>query len=172
MEDQGEIAIACGNIPPILLPKCYRGQIMFLDINFSKPLELYCLELGFHPSIADIVVAMNLLFQERDNHSVSGIIVKVSRRTQRNEIYHANEGSGFAFYCMDLGHVFGSNAGNEIGVMLNGKGPHKSKSTYDFVRIHSLMIYMDLVEKIILGDTKVPLLRCFFIFPKLKTGKF
>ena len=43
--------------------------------------------------------------------------------------------------------------------MLTGKGPHKSESAYDIVRIHSLMIYTDLSEYNIVGDTKAPLLR-------------
>ena len=88
----------------------------------------------------------------------------MSRRTQNVEIYLANDGSGLAFFSTDLGHIFGSKVGNEFGVMLRGKGPHKPKSAYDIVRIHSLMIYTDLIEYNIVGDTKVPLLRCFLFF--------
>ena len=45
--------------------------------------------------------------------------------------------------------------------MLRGKGPHKPKFAYDLVRIHSLMIFTNLIENNIVGDTKAPLLRCF-----------
>ena len=96
---------------------------------------------------------MNTLIQERHNHSENCITVKVSRRTQKVEIYLANEGSGLAFFSTDLGHIFGSNVGNEFGVMLRGKGPHKPELAYDIVRIHSLMIYTDLIEYNIVGDT-------------------
>ena len=113
---------------------------------------------------------MNILIQERHNHSENWIKVKVSRRTQKNEIYLANEGSGLAFISTDLGHTFGSNAGNEFGVVLRGKGPHKPEFAYDFVRIHSLMIYTDLILYNIVGDTKTPLLRCFLFISKLKSG--
>ena len=41
-----------------------------------------------------------------------------------------------------------------------GKGPHEPEFAYDIVRIHSLMIYINLVEYNIVGDTKTPLLRC------------
>ena len=84
---------------------------------------------------------MNTLIEERHNHSENCITVKVSGRTQKVEIYLANEGCGLAFFSTDLGHFFGSIVGNEFGVMLRGKGPHKPEFNYDIVRIHSLMIY-------------------------------
>ena len=106
---------------------------------------------------------MNTLIQERHNHSENCI-------TQKVEIYLANEGSGLAFFSTDLGHIFGSKVGNEFRVMLRRKGPHKPKPAYDIVRRHSLMIYTDLIEYNMVGDTKVPLLRCFLFFSKLKSG--
>ena len=93
----------------------------------------------------------------------------MSRRTQKVESYLANEGSGLAFFSTDLGHFFGSNVGNEFGVRLRGKGPHKPEFAYDIVRKHSLMIYTDLIEYSIVGDTKAPFLRCFLFFSKLKS---
>ena len=71
---------------------------------------------------------------------------------------------------MDIRHVFGSNAGNEFGMMLRRKGPHKPDFAYDIVRIHSLMIYTDLIEYNTVCDTKAPLLRCFPFISKLKSG--
>ena len=113
---------------------------------------------------------MNTLIQERHNHSENCIKVKVSRSTQKVEIYLASDGSGIAFFSADLGHIFGSNVGNIFGVMLRGKGPHKPQLAYDIVRIHSLMIYTNLIEYNIVGDTKAPLLRCFPFISKLKAG--
>ena len=63
---------------------------------------------------------MNTLIHERNNHSEVCITVKVSRRTQKVEIYFANERSGLVFFSKDLGHIFGSNVGNEVGVMMRG----------------------------------------------------
>ena len=102
---------------------------------------------------------MNNLIQDRHNHSENCIKVKVSRGKQKVEIYLANEGSGLEFFSTDLGHIFGSNVGNEMGVMLRRKGPHKPEFAYAIVRIHSLMIYTDLIEYSIVGSTKAPLLR-------------
>ena len=82
----------------------------------------------------------------------------------------ANDSSGLAFCSTDLDHIFGNNVGNEFGVLMIGKGPHEPEFAYDIVRIHSLMIYSDIVEYIIVGDTKAPLLRCFPFISKLKAG--
>ena len=138
-----------------------EGKFMFFGKKLSKSSEFYYLEPGLYPSITDIVEAMNTLIQEKHNHSENCITVKMSRRTQKFEVYLANEGSGLAFFSTDLGHNFGSNVGNECGVLLRRKGPHKPEFAYDIVRIHSLMIYTDLIEYNIVGDTKAPLLRCF-----------
>ena len=63
---------------------------------------------------------------------------------------------------MDLADIFGSNVGIEFGVILRGKGPHKPTFAYDPVHVHSLMIYTDLIEYNIVGDTKVPLHSFYF----------
>ena len=134
---------------------------MFFDKKLSKSSEFYNLEPGLYPSISDIVEAMSTLIQERHNHSESCITVKMSRRTQKVEIYLAIEGYALAFFSTDLRHSFESNVGNDFGVMLRVKGPHKAEFAYDIVRIHFLMIYTDLIEYNIVGDTKAALLRCF-----------
>ena len=105
--------------------KMLRKEKLFFDEKISKMSEFDYVEPGLHPFITDIVEAMNTLIQERHNHRENCITVKVSRRTQKVEIYHANEGSGLAFFSTDLGHIFGCNIGIELGVMLREKGPHK-----------------------------------------------
>ena len=168
LEGQWEAAILETSYPS-RYQNVTEGNFMFFDQKISKSSEFYYLEPGLYPSITDIVEAMNSLIQERHNHRENSVTVKVSRRTQKVEIYIANEGSGLAFFSTDLGQIFGSNVGNEFGVMLRGKRPHKAKFAYDIVRIHSLMIYTDLIEYNIVGDTKTPLLRCFPFISKLKS---
>ena len=82
----------------------------------------------------------------------------------------ANDTCGLAFCSTDLGHIFGNNVGNELGVLMKRKVPHEPEFAYDIARIHSLMIYSDLVEYNNVEDTKVPLLRCFPFISKLKGG--
>ena len=122
------------------------------------------------PDQLTLSLLMNTLIQKRHNHGENCITVKVSRRTQKLKIYVASEGRGLAFFSTDLGHTSRSNLGNEFGVMWGGKGPHKRDFAYDVVRIHFFMMYTDLIEYNIVGDTKAPLLRCFLFILKFKAG--
>ena len=120
LDGQWEVAISEISYPS-MYENVTEGKFMFFDKKFSKQSEFYYLELGLYPSITDIVEAINILIQERHNHSENCIEVKVSRRTQKVEIYLANEANGLAFFGTDLGHIFGSNVGNEIAVTLRRK---------------------------------------------------
>ena len=120
LDGQWEVAIS-----EISYPSMYQnvteGKFVFSDKKISKSSEAYYLEPGLYPSITDIVEAMNILIQERHNHSENCITVKLSRRTQKVEIYLANEGYGLAFFSTDLGHFFRINVRNELAVTLGGK---------------------------------------------------
>ena len=146
-------------------------KFIFFDKNLSKSSEFYYLEPGLYPSITDFVEAMNTIIQERHNRSENCCKVKVSRKTQKLrftlEMKHP--------VLPSLVRIWDTNSEvilvmNKFGVMLRGKGPHKPEFAYDIVRIHSLMIYTDLIEYNIVGDTKSPLLRCFPFFSKHKSG--
>ena len=162
LEGQGEVAISEISYPS-MYQNITKGKFKFSDEKLSKSTTTYNLEPGLYTSITDIVEAMNMLIQGRNNHNETCITVKVSRRTQKVVVMLANDTSGHAFCSTDLGHIFGNNVGNEFGVLVIGKGPHEIEFSYDIVRLHSLMIYSDLVELGIVSDTKTPLLRCFFL---------
>ena len=169
LEGQGEVAIS-----EISYPSMYQiiteWKVKFFDEKLSKSTSTYNLEPGLYTSITDFVEAMNRLIQERNNHSETCITVKVSRRTQKVVIKLANDTSGPAFCNTDLGHIFDNNVGNEFGVLLIGKGPHEPDFAYNIVRVHSLMIHSDVAEYNLVGDTKVPWLRCFPFNSKLRGG--
>ena len=169
LEGQWEVAIS-----EISYPSFYQnlteGKFNFFGEKLSKSTSTYNLELSLYSSITDIVEVMNTLIKERNNHNETCITVKVSRRTQKVVVMLANETSGLAFCSTDLSHIFSNNVRNEFGVLMIGKGPHEPEFACDIVRIHSLMIYKDLVECNIVGDTKAPLLRCFTFILKLKGG--
>ena len=114
--------------------------------------------------------AKNNHIQERNNHRDTCITVIVNRVTQRVKVYLANEESSLAIFSTDLGHIFGGGVRNDLGILMRGKGPDEPTVAYDFVRIHSLIIYTNIVEYNIVGDTKAPLLRCFPLISKLKSG--
>ena len=114
---------------------------------------------------------MNTPIQERNNQRDTCITIKVSRVTQKVKVYLANEKSSLATFSTVLGHIFGGDVTNDSGILMRGKEPHKPSFAYDFVRIHSLKIYTDIVEYKIFGDTNAPLLRCFPFISKLKSGE-
>ena len=113
---------------------------------------------------------MKTIIQERNNHRDTCITIKVSRATQKVKVYLANEESSLAIFSTDLGHIFGGDVRNDLGILMCGKSPHEPKFAYVIVGIHSLMIYTDIVEYNIVGDTEEPLLRCFAFISKLKSG--
>ena len=155
---------------PIKVPKRDRGKFLFYDGKLSKTTEAYYLEPGLYSSITDLVEAMNTLIQERNNHRDTCITIKVSRVTQKVKVYLANEEPSLADFSTDLEHIFGGDVRNDSGILMRGKEPHEPTFAYDIVRIHSLMIYTDIVEYNFVGDTKAPLPRCIPFISKLKSG--
>ena len=71
----------------------------------------------------------------------------------------------------NLSHISGCDLEqNQTGVIMKLKGPHYPQYSYDFLRRKSLMIYSDITEYDIVGDTKTSLLRCIFFICKIKHG--
>ena len=169
LDGQREVAISEISHPSIY-QNVTEGKHVFYDEKLSKTTKAYYLEPGLYSSITDIVEAMNTLKQERNNHRDTCITIKVSRVTQKVKVYLANEESSLAIFSIDLGHIFGGDVRNDSGILMRGKEPHEPTFAYDIVRIHSLMIYTDIVEYNIVGDTEAPLLRCFPFISKLKSG--
>ena len=158
LDGQWEVAIS-----EISYPSMYQnvteGKFMFYNEKLSKTTEASYLEPGLYSSITDIVEAMNTLIQERNNHRDTCITIKVSKVTQKVKEYLANEKSSLAIFSTDLGHILGGDVRNDSGKVMSGKGPHEPLFAYDIVGILSLMIYTDIVEYNIVGDTKAtPLL--------------
>ena len=85
-------------------------------------------------------------------------------------MYLANEESSLAIFSTDLGHIFRGHVKDDSGILMRGKEPHEPTFAYDIVRIHSLMIYTDIVEYNFVGDTKSPFVRCFAFIYRLKSG--
>ena len=73
---------------------------------------------------------------------------------------------------MDLGHIFGNNNCIKYVVIVKAKTFHKPVFDYAIALIQYFVINTDLIEYIIVGDTKAPLLRCFFCTSKLNIESF
>ena len=141
-----------------------NGKFMFYDDKLSKTAEAYFLVPELYASKTDIVQAMNALIPERNNHRDACITIKVVRVTQK-KVYLVNEESSLAVFSTDLGHIFGRDVRNDLGILMCGKGPLEPTFAYDFVRIHSLMFYTDIVEYNNVRNTKAPCCFAFHSYP-------
>ena len=169
LEGQWEVAVS--EISYLsMYQKVTEGKFSFHDNELSKTKYYYYLEPGLHHCITDIVEAINSLIQKKNNNNKTCIGVKGDRRTQKNAFLFVSDESFLVISNIDLGHIFGGDVRNDRGLLMLVKGPHKSLFAYDLVRIHSLMIYTDIVEYNIVGDTKAPLLRFFPFISKVKSG--
>ena len=161
-------------ISEITYPSMYQtvteGKFLFFDKKtFTHQISTNW-ELVFAFPLPILLKPWTLSFTKNTTtaKAVSQLMCLEERKT--NEIYLANEGFDLAFFSMYLGDNFGSNVGNEDSVMLRAKGPNKLEFTNDIVRIQSLMLYTDLVEFNIIGNTRAPLLFCLPFNPNLKAG--
>ena len=169
LEGQWEVAIS-----ETFFPSMYQNvrliKYMFLTRNFQSLLTSTIYNLVFTFPLR-IVLKLWTLSLKKDTIKAKTVSqIKCLKEPKKLRFTLQFEGSGLAFFSTDLGHIFGINDGNEFGVMLRGRGPHKPEFACDIVCIHSLMIHRDLIEYNIVGDKKAPLLRCFSFISKLKAG--
>ena len=175
----GEWKVAISEISyPSLYQNVTEGKFTFVDGRESpeekRKIQPMHVEPGLYPSIVDIVLAMNDKVRKRigaQKYEYNGIYVSVDKITQKVAIHLPEDQSVFIIQSADLSHIFGCDLElNQTGVIMKGKGPHYPQYSYDIIRIHSLMIYSDIIEYNIGGDTKTPLLRCIPFISKVKNG--
>ena len=138
----------------------------------KRKIQQMLIEPGLYPSIVDKVVAVNDKVRKRigaQKYECNGIHVSVDKITQKNAIHLPEDQSVFIIQSADLSHIFGCDLEqNQTGVIMKRKGPHYPQYSYDIIRIHSPMIYSDIIEYNIVGVTKTPLLRCIPFIYKVK----
>ena len=146
----GDLEVA---ITELLYPSLYQniteGKFFYLDeaTPDTKPSDHYTLDPGLYPSISHIVNEMNRKFPEREKYETTPNKLHVNKITQRKSLSLPNQNSLLFIFSADLCHVFGcEEVVCGMGVFMSGDGPHFPKFPYDIVRIHTLMIYSDIVE--------------------------
>ena len=169
---EGEWEVAFTELSyPSLYQNITEGEIFYLDeaTPNTKPSDYYTLDPSLYPSISDIVNEMNETIEEREKYEKTPIRLQVNKITRRISLSLSYENSLLVIYSADLCHVFGcEEAVYGMGVFMSGVGPHFPKIPYDIVRIHTLMIYSDIVEYNIVGDTKAALSQCIPFISKVK----
>ena len=150
-----------------------EGKLFYQDeaTTDTKPSDYYTLDPVLYHLISVFVNGMNRKIQEREMHEKTPIKINVNKVTQRISLSLPNEKSILVIFSADLCHVFGcEEAVNAMGVFMIGVGPHFPKLPFDVVRIHTTMIYSDIVEYSIVGDTEAALLPCILFISKVKNG--
>ena len=158
---------------PSLYQNVTEGKVTFVDGTESpeekRKIEQMHIEQGLHPSIVDVVVAMN----NREclgaqAFECNGIYVSVDKISQKIALHLSENQSVFIIQSSDLCHIF--DCDYQTGVIMKQKGSHYPQFSYDIMKIHSSMTFSDIIEYKTVGDTKIPLLRCFPFVSKIKSG--
>ena len=155
-----------------------EGKFTFIDGRESpeekRKIQPMHIDPGLYPSIVDIVVAMNNKVRNRigaQKYEYNGIYVSVDKITQKIALHLPEDQSVFIIQSADLTLIFGCDLEqNQTGVIMKGKELRYPQYSYDIIRIHSLLVYSDIIEYNIVGDTKTPLLRCIPYISKVKNG--
>ena len=119
---------------------------------------------------------MFLIYLGAKNYEYNANYESVHKITEKIATHLLEDQSVFIIQSADLSHIFGCDLDqNQTGIIMKGNGPHHPQKLYDIVRINSLMIYSDIIDYSIVGDTNTPLLR--FISKvkkgdKISTGQF
>ena len=176
---KGEWEVAISEISyPSLYQNVTEIKFTFIDGRESpeekRKIQPMHIEFGLYPSNVDIVVALNDKTPKRigaQKYKYNGIYVSVDKITHKIAIHLPEIQSVFIIQKTDVSHIFGCEfEQNQTGVIMKGKRPHYPQYFCDIIRIHCLMIYSDIIESNIVGDTKIPLLRCISFISKLKNG--
>ena len=167
LECQGEVAFSEISYPS-MYPNVTEEKFMFFDKKFSTSSEFTIWNQFFNLPLRILLKRCTLSFKK--DTITAKTVSQLKCLEERKKLRLTLQMKDLVLHFLVLGHIFGSNVGNKLGVMLRGKGPPKPEIAYDIVRTHSLMVYTDLIEYNIVGDTKAPLLRCFSFIAKLKAG--
>ena len=139
-----------------------------LNINPDTGLDRYYdplyIDPGLYLSLEEILTAMETALKKKNRNKKMGIKWNVNTFNRVVEIQLPDKDSQFVVGSRDLSSILGFST----NIWFKGVGPHKSLFPVDILRIHSLMVYTDIVEYSIIGDTKAPVLRCFPFAHKLE----
>lgn len=136
--------------------------------QYDSKTEILYLQPGMYSYFEEIILSMNQLIRSNFNNAPS-IDYKVDRTTGKVTITLARNTS-LVLASNDLTCIFGFTEQRDQGIILTGDNDHEAPLPIDILRFHSMMIYSDIVEYNIVGDTKAPLLRCFPLMSKVRDG--
>ena len=133
----------------------------------AKDVDMQVLEIppGFYKSLDDILAAMQRV-ESTVNKSFT-LKSEIDNVNHKLKLTLPNDHSGLNIISPELAHILGF----PMSFLILGKGPHVSHYPIDILRVHSLMLYTDIIEYGIIGDTKAPLLRCFPFISRIRKNE-
>lgn len=131
-------------------------------------IPLYSLPPGMYESIDDVLYQMEkevMLKPPEGYDHISTIVGKVNNRDLRVDFNLGSKDAALNLASPDLAHILGF-----PDCVLQYGNTFKSPLPADIQRIHSVMIYTDIIEHGIVGDRKAPILRCFPFISRFRNG--
>ena len=162
-----------GNVQPVNVPKCHGGKVyVFWIKNFQSGQNVSISKPVFIIPIRILLKPWTLSFK-KETISAKPVSQLKWLGERKKLSFTFQEKPGFALFSTDLGHIFGSNIGEDFGVRLRGKKVTYQKNCQKRCRRTPLMIYTytHLIKYNIIDDTNVPLLCFFRFFQEQKPGK-
>lgn len=149
---------------PALYHNVTDGRFRFKEDTDDTELEVMEIPTGLYTSVQEIFREMKNVVKAKYPGKEMGMNVSIDNRSQRAFISLPKVGSALNIISPDIAHILGF----PMSVLLFGLGPHISHYPVDILRVHSIMVYTDIVEHGVLGDTKAPILRCFPFISRLR----
>ena len=165
VDDAWEVALVEISYPAVY-HKITEGQFRYKIDSSDNRLDVMEIPPGLYHSLDEILRAMQAVANEKYTNKNVDFKWSVNKRDQKVDIILPNEQAKLNIISLDLAQILGF----PMSVLLMGVGPHKSHFPVDILRLHSVMIYTDIIEYGIIGDTTAPLLRCFPLIAKLRNG--
>lgn len=128
----------------------------------------YKIDAGMYSSLSEIANAMNSKIMVYNNLKIDKNSIPVSF-TLNPRTYHVNlelfsKFASLTFKSKDLSNILGF----QCDTAYTDEKEHQSLYPVDISRIHSVLVYTDIIEHDIVGDTRAPLLRSFPFINRLR----
>lgn len=153
---------------PSLFNNVTDGEFLYFDMR-SIPNGIKCkIVPGMYHSVEDIHLAMIKAVKktlEKENEiELWELFVLVQNRKC---FIKTGDHSGLVFLSTDLTHIFGF---EKTPCSINPQNQTLSTYPADICRFHSVIVYIDIIEHGVIGDTRAPVLRAFPFGTKMRTG--
>jgi hypothetical protein len=131
-----------------------------------KPSHELSIPKGFYSNVESVILAMHKALNNIESSLIlshASISLKVDYFSRKILFNFKDEDAVLNLASRDLANILGFPSPCVIpGTMKESMLP------YDIQRIHTIMVYTDIIEHGIIGNTKAPILRSFPLMPKFK----